>query len=377
MPRPRTGYVYYDKGRKSWTARLTYVDAGGKVRNVRRQVGNKTEGNVLLKQLLRRLEDAGDGILDGDKMTFRKLASVYAERELQPPVYRDGKRLAGKVSYKDLRHKLRVLVERFGARRIKTITHSDIEKFRDERLATKTRFDRERSVAHVNRELALLRAVFNFARRQGWITRSPFETGGPLISVASENRRERILSREEEERLLVACAGRRAHVRPILIAALDTGARRGELLKLTWADVNLATGLITLRSEKGKVARSRTVGMTARLRAELERLRAIAPPGEGGLVFGIKDNFYNALWSACEEAGVEEFTFHDTRHTATTRMIQSGMPAMEVMKITGHTQPTTFARYVNTDGQAAKRAAAALDGWRAAEDGMLNTELIN
>ncbi len=65
----------------------------------------------------------------------------------------------------------------------------------------------------------------------------------------------------------------------------------------------------------------------------------------------------NGFLSALNEAGIKDFRFHDCRHTAITRMIQAGIPATETMKISGHTQFVTFARYVNANEQAARKGA--------------------
>src|SRR5260370_37784356 len=108
------------------------------------------------------------------------------------------------------------------------------------------------SVAAVNRELELLRAVLRFAQREGWIVKSPFELGAPLISKVSETRRDRVLSFAEEARLLAACTDKRAHLRPLLITALDTGMRRGELFKLAWSDVDFNANLIRVRATNTK-----------------------------------------------------------------------------------------------------------------------------
>jgi integrase len=89
-------------------------------------------------------------------------------------------------------------------------------------------------------------------------------------------------------------------------------------------------------------------------------LREVAPSNYQGLVFGIKDTVKNGFLSALHEAGIEDFRFHDCRHTAITRMIQAGIPATETMKISGHTQFVTFARYVNVNEQAARKGAARL-----------------
>jgi len=94
MPKQRTGYVYYDKKRKTWTARLKYKDELGRTRNIRRQVGNKSEGSILLKKLLNDIDQHSSTIIDGAKLTFTKLADIYRDEKLIEPVYEDGVRVA-------------------------------------------------------------------------------------------------------------------------------------------------------------------------------------------------------------------------------------------------------------------------------------------
>src|SRR5262245_38962711 len=113
MPKQRTGYVYYDKERKAWTARLTYKDELGRTRNIKRQVENKTEGNKLLKKLIAKIEQHGPSAIDGDKLTFARLADIYQEEKLIEPVYEEGTRIAGLRSYKDMRRKLKTLKTHF------------------------------------------------------------------------------------------------------------------------------------------------------------------------------------------------------------------------------------------------------------------------
>ena len=100
--------------------------------------------------------------------------------------------------------------------------------------------------------------------------------------------------------------------------------------------------------------------MTPRVQDTLHALQEHAPPEPNGLVFAMTDTVKTAFLAACREAGVEGFRFHDCRHTAITRMIEAGMPAAEVMKISGHTQMTTFQRYVNVNEQAERRGAELL-----------------
>ena len=149
--------------------------------------------------------------------------------------------------------------------------------------------------------------------------------------------------------MLDACTGKRAHLKPLIITALDTGMRRGELLKLVWPDVDFGLDLI----------------MTPRVREALLALRHDAPIEYTGIVFGIKDTIKNGFRSAVEADQIEDFRFHDCWHTAITRIIQAGIPATETMKISGHSQFVTFGRYVNINEQAVRSGAERLSEYMA------------
>ncbi|MGH9845330.1 MAG: tyrosine-type recombinase/integrase [Blastocatellia bacterium] len=377
MGRERTGGIKHDKKTGKHLVRVTYIDALGNRHDLRRQADTKTEARELRKKLLRDLEDHGERIIDGEKLTFVKLADIYQKHKLQPPVYKGETRVSGLRSWRHQLTFLKPLVAHFGKTRIRSITHADIERYKAERVQAPTRHGAERTITGVNRELSLLRTILNYAKRSGWLIRNPFEMGESLISHADENRRERILTRDEEARLLAACVDQRAHLRPLLITAVDTGMRRGELLALKWSDVDLEGNLIRVRKTTTKTWEARTIGMTARVKEELRKLFAVAPPDPAGLVFGLKSGVKRSFATACRLADIKDFHLHDLRHTATTRMIQAGMPPLEVMKITGHKQMTTFLRYLNTDREAAKRAASALDEWHAIEIEPERPDLIN
>lgn len=376
----RTGYVYFDKQRGSYIARLTYTDDQGRRRNFKRQVANKTEGKDLLKKKLRELEDHGPRLLDGDKITFSHLAQTYEDLRLVPPQYEGETKIKGLRSHHIQKVYLRELRAFFGARLIRSIAYSDLERFRDYRLATPTRSGKTRAIASINRELTLLRTILSYARQQRWIIRNPFEDGGPLISTAQENKRTRILTSEEETRLLEVCIDNRAHLRPLIIAALDTALRRGELLKLIWNDVDFLNGLIRLRATTTKTMRARTVGITDRLMTELRRLWEVSPGDPLGSVFGITD-FKKSFTTARRLAGLEDLHFHDLRHSATTRIVretskQGTAAPLEMMAITGHTQTSTFTRYINANDATARTAAEALNRMHA-ENEPKRPELIN
>jgi integrase len=330
-------------------ARLTWTRADGKRGEREQRIRNKTEGWRLIGEWVLELEKHGDKAKDVRKFTFSDLADHVRDRYFVEPIVREGRRISGLKNWKDSRRMLDVARAYFGKRLVRSITWGDVEQFRRQRLDEPTWRGEERSIARVNRELATLRRAFNIARAEGWIDRNPFESGKSLIEVAHEVRRDRVLTPEEEVRLLAECVGRCAHLRPIVICALDSGLRRGEIISLTAGDVDLTERSIRLQSLNTKAQRSRTVPITRRLLAELQPLVIEREPGER--VFGIADNFKNAFNSACRRAKIEGLRFHDLRHTAATRWIQSGIPIATVSRLLGHADLQTTMRYVNPTPQ--------------------------
>jgi integrase len=378
MARERKGFIVQKKGKTY--ARLTFTDSAGKRHDLMRRADNRTHARELIKGLIRELEENGERSIQGDHLTFAEMACIYSERRLIPAKYVGERKVAGLKSVQPALAAMRALLNGFGRQKIKSITHSDVERYKLMRLDTPTKRG-ERAIATVNRELELMRAMMRFSKREGWLNRSPFEMGEPLISKADETRRERVLSHNEEERLLHACLihdangrQRRLHLHALIICALDTALRRGEMLKLIWRDVDFANRLVRIKAVNSKTARGRTVAMTPRLYEVLKLLWRKAEYNLDYTVFRIKDNIKNSFTSACRDAGIEGFRFHDCRHTAITRMVAAGIAPMEIMKISGHTQMTTFARYVNPTEQTVRKAAEALAAFNSQLTGM---EVIN
>jgi integrase len=117
--------------------------------------------------------------------------------------------------------------------------------------------------------------------------------------------------------------------------------------------------------------------MTARVFDELKVLWEQSTRDGDTLVFGIKDNFQNGFTKVITEAGIQDLRFHDLRHTAITRMVNAGLPAMEIMKVSGHTQWTTFARYVNPNSEAVNRIADALSSYTSRASAEVVSDLVN
>src|SRR5262245_7728231 len=224
-------------------------------------------------------------------------------------------------------------------------------------------------IASVNRELTLLKTMFNFARRENWVSKSPFDMGASLISVADETKRDRTISRDEEERLLLALSSSdRAHARSIVIAALDTGARQTELFTLTWCDVDLLSGVITIRAFNTKTMRSRQVPISDRLRDELQRIAEsplVSKETNGdlkdlGLVFD--SSRFDRIWrAALRDAGVVGARFHDCRHSFASRLAHAGISVPELGALLGHTMYQTTLRYANPTEETMQKAAEMLN----------------
>lgn len=385
MPRERSGSIFkrekVDKSGKkkiTWWARVTYTDpVTGQRHDRQRRAENKAHAKELMHSLVAEIDQTDGRALDHERKTFLDLAEYYSTHYLKAAEYVDGRKIAGMRSLATVEGQLKVLKEHFGQRRLRSITHGDLRTFRADRLKAPKRGGGQRTIASVNRELALLRRMLNVAQREGWILRSPFSVGESLISIADERKRERIITREEERRLLEACTGRRAHLRAIVICALDTGMRQGEMLKLRWHDVDFENRIITVRAFNTKTMTERQLSITTRLAIELDRLYALSPKQSDDLVFGISDNVKHGFNSIRAAAGIKDLRFHDLRHTAATRLVGAHIPLSEVGRVLGHTQPATTYRYVNANIETARRAAAALEYYSEGETIDLSEEAMN
>lgn len=376
----RTGSVF-SRGKdkhKTWWARFIYVDESGVKRDLQRKATSKGHARELADDLATQYAQGGEAALKSERMTFAELADYCEKHYYKKAEYRDGRKIEGVRGLYTAKFQIKVLRAYFDKRHLRSITYADLKAFRTARLQTVSeRTDRELSITTVNRELSCLRRMLNVAQAEGWIPQNPFNRGDPLINKADERKRERILSREEETRLLNACADRqRQHLRPLIIAALDTGMRRGEMLKLRWSDVNLDARTIHVQAFHTKTMTARDVPISQRLNTELQRLWEVSPKDPEGLVFGIRDNVRMAFTSARKDVGLEDVRFHDLRHTAATRMART-MSLSEVGRILGHSQPTTTYRYINADASTIQRAAEVIDAFHAEGKSADSSEMVN
>jgi integrase len=219
------------------------------------------------------------------------------------------------------------------------------------------------SPATTNRYLAALRRVLSLASREWrWAT-----FNAALIGQAPEGaHRERFLSREEADRLLVACRRSRSSVlEPLVVVALMTGARQAELMRLRWEDLDLGAQRATIQESK---AGRRTVPLptpaVAALRSIVRRLDSPAVFGGSWPVM-----FPRSAWErARSRADLAGVRFHDLRHTAASWLLMSGAGLKDVQHILGHRSIQTTLRYVHLAEDhslavAERMASAWAGGW--------------
>ena len=234
------------------------------------------------------------------------------------------------------------LLPLFGDKIITTITAGMIEEYRAKRRIEPGRHGTAVKIATINRDLALLKHMFSYALREGWLERNPVS----LVKFDKENNaRDRVLSAEEFEGLQRHSS---PHLQAINLMAYHTGMRRGEILNLTWDRVDLKAGLIRLKAEDTKTDEARFVPLTADLTTQLKdlyKVRYLHEPHvflvNGKSVHSIKTAF-NA---ARRRAKIEGFRFHDFRHPAVSNMQRAGIDHLTIMRITGHKTMEVFKRY--------------------------------
>jgi len=242
------------------------------------------------------------------------------------------------------RYRIKFLAERFKGFNVSELTYKVIQEFVDERLETV-------SSGMALKDVAYIKAAINKARREEL---TDFVPNFPRVKPSRP--RNRWLTFEEEERLVNAAA---SHLKPIIRFAVDTGGRRSELFRLDWRYVDLTNRRVTFIQTKN--GEDRTVRLCERAYATLKALG----PKSSGPVFtfggkalkGIKSSFDTAR----EKAGIEDFRFHDLRHTFASRLVQGGVPLYNVMHLTGHKSLEMVQRYAHLSPEFQEAAIAVLD----------------
>lgn len=253
---------------------------------------------------------------------------------------------------------------------------------------------KDRKLATVNRYLARLRHLLGWAQARDLMQRTPFGRHRIVISVRRETQRSRRVYTAEEEALLTACdtidtaehwfAGR--EMRPRIVAALDLGLRRGEMLALRNRDVDWTKHRVIVRGETAKSARARAVPFDpkGRLATILESRRFLKPDkyvfgsATGDQVTGFRTAWETLVLLAHGETAKRvqrkgrvntdglkriDLRWHDLRHEAACRWRERGLDLREIQLLLGHSSLLVTQRYLNVTDDELTDAMTAKMGW--------------
>jgi len=320
--------------RKGIVWQIDYYDPQGK--RVMKCFPKKADAEAYLGKVLAakkegRYHDVFD-VKRETQVTFNDLADRYVEN------------FQTQRSFKGFKsHVVRELREAFGNRRLSEITYLDLETYRNRRKATRTKANRPRTDASVNRDMAILGHMLSKAVEWGLLEASPFRKGKRLM-LKENNHRLRFLTEAEIEALLKACS---PHLKPIVETALLTGMRRGELLSLKWEQIR--NGFIYLTETKSGKARQIPINnRLAEVLKEVRRGNQLKSPyvfcdSKGRRFLQVKRSFA----SACRRAGIDDFRFHDLRHTFASRLVMKGASLKAVQELLGHADMKMTMRYAH------------------------------
>ncbi|MGH8645558.1 MAG: tyrosine-type recombinase/integrase, partial [Gammaproteobacteria bacterium] len=240
--------------------------------------------------------------------------------------------------------------ERLGGLRLVDITPAIIVEHREELAAGKVPGGKLRGPATANRYRAAICALLELAVREWhWLDRNPCVQ----VSILKEPRgRVRYLLDEERERLLRECKAHSDELYLIVLLALATGARQGEILGLKWCDVDLKRGHVVFQETKNGERR----GLPLRGQA-LELLRAKVRRIDTDMLFPSRQDpakpidVQNIFDNALQRAGIEDFRFHDLRHCCASNLAMNGASLAEIAAVLGHRTLEMVKRYSHLSDQ--------------------------
>ena len=314
------------RGKVWW---MNFMFQGQRIRRSTGTTNQAMAGSILAKVKIQLIEGQYFDSLEERTRTFDDLMDRF-ERE---HMIKLASRQSCQVFVKHFR-------DFFGDRTLAQITPKLIVDYKSRRYAAGVK------AASINRELTCLRKAFNLAKREWEWCRD-----NPVSRVSLEkgaNKRERWLTEDEETRLLAACP---SWLRELVVFALHTGMRLGEILALTWSGVDLFRRTVTVfRSKNGErrtVPLNQTVMALLTEKAKVRHLKtSLVFPSMAGTPID-PNHLRRALRPAMAKAGIVDCHFHDLRHTFATRLVQSGIDLYKVQRLLGHKSSMMTQRYAH------------------------------
>lgn len=351
--------VYQDtRARKRGGVRpwiIAYVGLDGKRHRERTTATTKEEARSILRQKL-------------SAITKANITGVHSLEALKPHAFEDfvrGEHLPHckathtASTYARDADLARAVLPYFAKMTLRAVTPGDVQRFVDQRAGALSRYGKPLRPASVNRELMFVSGAMAEAVKRGYVERNPV-TG--ISQLPEHNDKLRWLTEQEEARMMALCP---EFLRPIVMTALHTGARRGEVLGLKWSDVDFEQRLIRWTMTKNH--RTRYVPINDVLDG---LLRSIPPyvgaDGPSPHVFTNPEtgtryrDVTHAFKRACRQAGLADVSFHTLRHTFASRLAQAGVSVKAIQELLGHGSLQVTMRYAHLAPNDLRRAVDVL-----------------
>jgi len=309
---------------------VKYPDSGGneRIRDIKEKVGRKSRG--FTRELAKQALKARLGEIAQARFNLEQVKKPHLVAELVDRYHKHSARE---------KYAIDAIKDYFKGRYLSDITTWAIEKWKR---------DRARGVvpATVNRDLTILKHMLKMAVK--W----DLSTTNPAASVAPfpvQEGRLRYLAEDEIPSLLDACKDQITSpwLYPLVVLALNTAARQGELLELRYEDIDLERGLIYFGRTKNR--RLKTIPMNQTVRGAIDWLIKHRY-GDYMFMWPWSDRVgrttvYDAFKKACRDAEIEKFRFHDLRHTAASYLVMNGVDLATVKELLGHREIEMTLRY--------------------------------
>ncbi|MBI5696689.1 MAG: site-specific integrase [Nitrospirae bacterium] len=341
---------------------IRYTGADGKQKKESTKTTLKTEAEYLLSK---RRKEAVEGIIPERNIKAAMFSAliqdylVWAERQ---------------KAYVSKRNRVNQLLVEFGDIPLSSFSTKLVEQYQTKRLNESKKSRKKKKDENsqpekpkakikpstINHEIAILKHMFSKAVEWNMVSEEAAKNVKRVKLIPENNRRLRYLSSEECAALVNSCA---PHLRPIVVTALNTGMRRGEIFRLTWDRVDLRHGFILLDTTKN--GERREIPINGTLRVQLEELafnnveghRHVFHDKQGRPYQDIKRSFH----SACKAAGITDFHFHDLRHTFASHLVMAGVDITTVKELLGHKTLTMTLRYAHLAPSHKVKALEVLD----------------
>ena len=318
-----------------------YIDYSYKGRRYKEKIGpDKNSAKVILNKKL--TEIAENRFLDKrieTTLTFREFSEFYMETYSKP----------NKKSWKscDL-VRIKALTPYFGGHKLDMISPTQIEDYKKHRLTSV-------APSTVNRELTCLKHLYNKANEWEKTDKNPAKL---IRKLRENNSRLRYLTEEEMTQLIANANG---YLEAIIILALNTGMRRGEILSIRKHDIDYALGLIyllvTKNGDRRNVPMNTTVMNTLKNLPPIEGSDYIFRNQNGQPIVNIDKKFPQLL----KKTGIENFRFHDLRHTFASRLAMKSIDINMIRELLGHKSLNMTLRYSHLSPSHKKKAVEILD----------------